>query len=99
MTFPRLRDADLTKKVSDKETYQTKLEALQLDLLRLQQRDFRQGRRAIIVLEGWDASGKGGAIRRLTEKIDPRGIHVWPIGPPTAEEQQHHYLYRFWQKI
>jgi AMP-polyphosphate phosphotransferase len=51
------------------------------------------------VFEGWDAAGKGGAIRRLTEKLDPRGFHVWPIGAPTAPEQGRHYLYRFWTKL
>src|SRR5438445_10508572 len=95
----RLRDVDLTKKVADKETYQKELEALQLELLRLQQHYYRKQKRAVIVFEGWDAAGKGGAIRRLTEKIDPRGFHVWPIGPPSPDEQGRHYLYRFWQRI
>ena len=72
---------------ADRKSYETKLAALQRDLVRLQQAYFQQGRRAILVFEGWDAAGKGGTIRRLTERLDPRGVHVWPIGAPTAAEQ------------
>src|SRR5262249_25693385 len=42
---------------------------------------------------------KGGAIRRLIERLDQRHLKVWPIGPPTPEEQSVHYLYRFWEKL
>jgi polyphosphate kinase 2 (PPK2 family) len=99
MKSPRLKNIDLSQKMPDKETYETTLAEAQLRLLRLQQRYYHGGRRAIILFEGWDAAGKGGAIRRMTEKIDPRGIHVWPIGAPTSEEQAKHYLYRFWEKL
>jgi polyphosphate kinase 2 (PPK2 family) len=99
MKPPRLRDVDLSLEMPDKKAYESALADVQLRLLRLQQRDFHKRRRAIIVLEGWDAAGKGGAIRRMTEKIDPRGIKVWPIGPPTEEEQGRHYLYRFFTKL
>lgn len=99
MKVPRLKNIDLSQEIADKETYEKQLGKAQLRLLRLQQSYFHAGRRALILLEGWDAAGKGGAIRRLTEKIDPRGIHVWPIGAPTADEQARHYLYRFWEKV
>jgi polyphosphate kinase 2 (PPK2 family) len=99
MKPPRLSDADLSLSMPDKDTYETELKRLQLDLLRLQQTYWHARKRAVIAFEGWDAAGKGGAIRRLTEKIDPRGVHVWPIGAPTAEEQGRHYLYRFWQRL
>lgn len=59
----------------------------------------RQGLRAVIAIEGSDAAGKGGAIRRMTAELDPRHYDVWPIGPPTAEELKHHYLWRFWQRL
>ncbi|MCK6451519.1 MAG: polyphosphate kinase [Alphaproteobacteria bacterium] len=72
------------------------LAALQIRMLQIQQAYRRDKRRAVLVFEGTDAAGKGGAIRRLTEKLDPRGIKVWPVGPPTPEEQGRHYLYRFW---
>jgi polyphosphate kinase 2 (PPK2 family) len=95
----RLRDIDLSQEMPDKDTYEKELSRLQLRLLRLQQQHYHGNRRAIIVFEGWDASGKGGAIRRLTEKLDPRGLRVWPIGAPRPDEQGRHYLYRFWQKL
>ena len=75
------------------------LEALQIRMLQIQQAYRRDKRRAILVFEGTDAAGKGGAIKRLTERLDPRGVKVWPIGPPTPEEQGRHYLYRFWMLL
>jgi len=56
-------------------------------------------RRAIVVIEGWDASGKGGAIQRLTARCDPRAFQVWPIAAPSEEEKAHHYLWRFWTRL
>jgi polyphosphate kinase 2 (PPK2 family) len=99
MKAPSLRDVDLSLELPDKKAYEAALAEVQLRLLRLQQHHYRKRRRAIIVLEGWDAAGKGGAIRRMTEKLDPRGIRVWPIGPPTEEEKAKHYLYRFWTRL
>jgi polyphosphate kinase 2 (PPK2 family) len=72
---------------------------LQLTMLRIQQGVFHQRERVIIVFEGFDAAGKGGAIRSLTETLDPRSAVVWPIGPPTDDEQATHWLYRFWAKL
>jgi polyphosphate kinase 2 (PPK2 family) len=83
----------------DKETYERRLDAAQTAMLELEQ-DFRvSGRRGIVMFEGWDAGGKGGAIQRLTAKLDPRWIRVWAIGPPSPEEQGRHYLFRFWEKL
>src|SRR3954470_18661801 len=56
-------------------------------------------RKAIILCEGWDASGKGGAIQRLTAQCDPRTYKVWPIAAPTEDEKAHHYLWRFWNRM
>lgn len=95
----RLADVDLGRRLKDKATYEEKLDALQLRLLQIQQAYKRQGRRGIVVLEGWDTAGKGGLIRRMTVKLDPRQARVWPIGAPTAEEQGDHYLQRFWARL
>jgi polyphosphate kinase 2 (PPK2 family) len=53
----------------------------------------------VIVYEGWDAAGKGGNIRRLTQNLDPRGYEVVPIAAPNDIELAHHYLWRFWKEI
>ncbi len=59
-----------------------------------------QERRSIVfVFEGWDAAGKGGAIRRLTDAIDARDFRVIPVSKPNDEEKDHHYLWRFWRHV
>jgi AMP-polyphosphate phosphotransferase len=75
------------------------LAELQLTMLRIQQAVFHQHERVIIAFEGFDAAGKGGTIRSLTESLDPRSLAVWPIGPPSDDEQRTHWLYRFWVKL
>lgn len=93
---PNLNQIDFTQATIDtKKAYLKALSHWQKQLLKVQHAYFHQNRRAIIVFEGWDASGKGGAIRRLTEKLDPRGFRVYPISAPSPEEQSRHYLYRF----
>ncbi|MEO1171072.1 MAG: polyphosphate kinase [Myxococcota bacterium] len=86
-------------KAPSKSDYERELKALQLQMLRVQQHWHRTGQRGIVLFQGWDASGKGGALRRLTEKLDPRGYRVHSIGAPSAEEQGRHYLWRFWQRV
>ena len=95
----RLKDVSLERRVASKSLYQDTLKALTLEAQRVQTAYFLHGHRAVLVLEGWDAAGKGGAIRRLTERMDPRGYRVFPIAAPTEEERTKHHLYRFWQKI
>ncbi len=57
------------------------------------------GRAIVFVFEGWDAAGKGGAIRRLTSAIDVRDYRVYPVAKPNDEEKSHHYLWRFWKHV
>ncbi|WP_020210555.1 polyphosphate kinase 2 family protein [Gilvimarinus chinensis] len=95
-----IRDFDNKRPaIKEKDTYKAELKKWQKKLLHVQQAYYHSGRRAIIVFEGWDAAGKGGAIRRVTEKLDPRGCTVHPIGAPKLENQQKHYLYRFYTKL
>ncbi|MCC5864226.1 MAG: hypothetical protein JJU31_03800 [Wenzhouxiangella sp.] len=94
----QLKDLDLSRQV-DRDTYRAALKAWQFDLLSLQQSVLRQGGRMIINVEGMDAAGKGGAIRRLVERLDPRSFKVYRIGAPADWEQARHYLYRFWTRI
>jgi PPK2 family polyphosphate:nucleotide phosphotransferase len=95
----RLRLTKVDADFAGKAEYEAAMESLQLRMLRIQQAYFHQGRRAVLVFEGMDAAGKGGAIRRLTAMLDPRGVKVWPIGAPTAEEKAQHYLGRFWSRL
>ncbi|MBI3706851.1 MAG: polyphosphate kinase, partial [Proteobacteria bacterium] len=95
----RLKRLDKDTSLVDKDAYERRLETLQMKMLSIQQAYFHERRRGIVVVEGWDAAGKGGMIRRLTEKLDPRGIRVWPIGAPEPSEQGRHYLYRFWARL
>ncbi|MDI6695785.1 MAG: hypothetical protein QME21_12120 [Anaerolineales bacterium] len=83
----------------DQETYEKSLIQYQVALNQLAYQVYVQQRPVIIVFEGWDAAGKGGAIRRLTEKLDPRGFVVYSIAAPKGDEATHHYLWRFWSKL
>src|SRR5689334_5250566 len=58
--------------------------------------DPRIGPPVCVVFEGWDASGKGGAIKRLVEPLDPRHVRVSQFAAPTYDEKRHHFLQRFW---
>ena len=82
-----------------KSEFKEEIEKLQLKVLRIQQGIWHKKSRAIIVFEGFDGAGKGGAIRRLTRILDPRGVRVHSIGPPAPEEQGKHWLYRFWTNL
>jgi len=93
-----LNSVNLSASVEDHEAYEKELEALQERIFQLQIQTYLSRRKAVLVFEGWDASGKGGAIRRLTSLMDPRGYKVWPISAPSEEEKRHHYLWRFWMK-
>ena len=79
--------------------YEKRLRPLQLLMRSISLTYFREGMRAVVVIEGTDTAGKGGAIRRLSAELDPRHYDVWPIGPPSPEELRHNYLWRFWQRL
>lgn len=83
----------------DKQRYKSLLEQWQYDLLTLQQTVLRSGGRMIVNFEGMDAAGKGGAIRRMVRRLDPRGYKVYRIGAPDPRDQAKHYLYRFWTRL
>ncbi len=93
-----LNTVDLSLDLTQDE-YDRSLIRLQVALHKLAYQVYLQQRPVIIVFEGWDAAGKGGAIRRITEKIDPRGFVVYPIAAPKGEDATHHYLWRFWRRL
>ena len=79
--------------------YDAALKAAQERLSQIQAAYITGGARALVVFEGWDAAGKGGAISRLTAELDPRYFEVWPISAPTPAEKDRHFLWRFWTKL
>ncbi len=97
MTRLRLDDYE-TAAPADKR-YAEALEALQQRLELIQAAYIVQGRRGIVAIEGWDAGGKGGLIKRMVETLDPRYAHVWPIGAPNDVERGEHYFERFWRRL
>ncbi|MBS5387069.1 MAG: polyphosphate:AMP phosphotransferase [Clostridiales bacterium] len=93
-----LAKADLTLSLT-KEEYKKKLKKLQKKLEILHGELYRRRIPVVLGFEGWDAAGKGGAIKRLTEKLDARGYVVTPIASPNDIEKAHHYLWRFWKAM
>jgi len=92
--LPRTR----TKKVDDDE-YDRELERLQGHLALLTRRAKFRKHGLVLVFEGMDAAGKGGAIRRITHALDARQYQVVPVSAPTAEERSYPYLWRFWRDV
>lgn len=83
----------------EKDDYNDKLAKLQGRLLKAAWKRFEQKRPCLLVFEGWDAAGKGGAIRRVTQALDPRLYQVTGFSAPTDEEKAQHYLWRFWRHL
>ncbi len=81
------------------ESYKKELAQLQAEISDLSYKAYKKGISTTILFEGWDAAGKGGAIRRLTAAIDARITRVIPISAPTDEELAHNYLWRFWRHV
>lgn len=95
---PKLSDADLSKRLK-KQEYFEQLVDLQAKLSIIQQAFLFHGLKGVIVFEGWDAAGKGGTIRRISQALDPRSFKVWPIGAPRNYYLNRHYLLRFWERL
>lgn len=93
-----LETIDLDANIAD-EKYMVLLPKLQKKLYRLQKKCIEKKRSVVMVYQGWDAAGKGGNIKRLVSKLDPRYYQVIPVGVPTEEELGHHYLWRFWSRL
>jgi polyphosphate:AMP phosphotransferase len=86
-------------KTADPDKYGKQLSKLQSDLGALAWKAWNQQRSTVIIFEGWDAGGKGGAIRRLIAPVDARLYRVISVAAPTDEERSQHYLWRFWRQI
>jgi AMP-polyphosphate phosphotransferase len=83
----------------DKRDYKRRLPKLQGRLHRLADEARRRGVATVLAFEGWDAAGKGGAIRRITPALDAGDYRVHAVAAPTPEEQRYHYLWRFWRDL
>jgi polyphosphate kinase 2 (PPK2 family) len=93
-----LETIDLSRRLT-REEYACNLLRYQLQLRALAYQLYVQKRTLVVVYEGWDAGGKGGNIKRVTEKLDPRGYEVFSIAAPKGEDGTHHYLWRFWRRL
>ena len=82
-----------------KSRYKQELQTWQAKLNQLQRSALKHKLSTIVVFEGPDAAGKGGAIRRATAALDARHVRVLPIAAPTDEERAHHFLWRFWRHL
>lgn len=96
---PKLSEIPLENKSLSDEEYKEELTKLQNHLKELHNRLYRKKVPVVIVYEGWDAAGKGGNIKRITEALDPRGFEVQPIASPEPHEKARHYLWRFWMRL
>ncbi|HEX6945460.1 MAG TPA: UDP-galactose-lipid carrier transferase [Casimicrobiaceae bacterium] len=104
----RLDDVDLSLKISREEEAERLAQAgrrmMQLRLVMAGLLEDGAGRKSLgpplcVVMEGWDASGKGGAIKRLVGPLDPRHVRVATFGAPSFDEKRHHFLHRFWPAL
>jgi AMP-polyphosphate phosphotransferase len=93
-----LDQVDLAQRIDD-ERYEKRLKKLQQELAELTWKAWDSRRPTVILFEGWDAAGKGGAIRRVIAPIDARLYNVISIAAPTDEERARHYLWRFWRHL
>jgi polyphosphate kinase 2 (PPK2 family) len=93
-----LEAVNLSRRVGEK-AYGRRMGELQVRLRELHFRMYEQRIPALALFEGWDAAGKGGAIKRVTETLEPRGYTVSAFAAPRGEEKTHHYLWRFWRQL
>ncbi len=93
-----LDQLDMTQSLS-RDDYKEALKRYQTEINELAWKAYNRKRTTVLVFEGVDAGGKGGAIRRVTSAVDARIYRTIPIAAPTDEEKAHHYLWRFWRHL
>ncbi|MQX36280.1 polyphosphate kinase [Roseospira navarrensis] len=97
--LPTVLDTLKMDSALEKKDYRAGLAQQQGRIALLQRRARVQGVSTVLVFEGWDAAGKGGSIRRLTQALDARQVQVIPVAAPTDEERAQHYMWRFWRQL
>lgn len=95
----RLSDVNLTVIPSATNDYAKELKEQQKILFELQNKLYCKKIPVVLAFEGWDAAGKGGAIKRVAAALDPRGYEAIPVAAPSTDELAHHYLRRFWLNV
>jgi len=98
MSKKPLEKVDLEAKLG-RDEYEELLREEQVRVRELAYGLYQAERSIVVAIEGWDAAGKGGAIRRFTEHLDPRGYEVYPIAAPKGDSAARHYLWRFWRRL
>jgi polyphosphate kinase 2 (PPK2 family) len=93
-----LEKLEMNRKLNEKQ-YDEQVGKLQVRLREMHFDIFKRQVPVLCMFEGWDAAGKGGAIKRVTEILDPRGFTVSSYAAPRGEEKTHHYLWRFQKKL
>jgi len=93
-----LKNVNLKRKLT-RDEYKRVLPDLQQRLFSLAKACWDNSVSSVVVVEGWDGAGKGGAIAALTQRMDPRGFKLYPITKPSAEERLRPWLWRFWMKV
>jgi len=94
-----LESLDLDGSKLSEEQYEAELLDLQAKIYGYGRRVYEEKKTVVLVFEGSDAAGKGGAIKRITTKLDPRGYIAHSIAAPEGEDRSHNYLYRFWRRL
>lgn len=97
--MPLLSEIELEGKTVKPARYSDELKKRQKELAKLHSKIYKKKIPVVIVFEGWDAAGKGGAIKRIGAALDPRGYEAVPVAAPSREELDRHYLWRFWKNI
>lgn len=96
---PALAEVKLENKVLQPNKYADELKKAQKELAKLHGKIYKKKIPVVMVFEGWDAAGKGGAIKRISYALDPRGYEAVPICAPDKRELNRHYLWRFWNNL
>lgn len=97
--MPLLSEVSLENKTVKPSKYPDELKKRQKELAKLHGKIYKKKIPVVIAFEGWDAAGKGGAIKRLGAAFDPRGYEAVPVAAPEKYELARHYLWRFWRKL
>lgn len=97
--MPKLADVRLEGKTVQPTKYFEELKKAQKELAKIHGKLYKKKIPVVMVFEGWDAAGKGGAIKRIGTALDPRGYEAVPIAAPDQKELNHHYLWRFWNNL